>query len=900
MDQVAEFNIVGTVTSGMLGQHHTAAEMWFDGSELVVQNHLGGGTSRLLVTGSNLAEVDSQTETLATPMTSAKWYSGTTLSIAARDLEAVANYGGTGSLTIYADQSGQFVDALEALSAQVAGQTLIFLAEPSDGGIISYRYEADGSLTRRDAQWDQDDSYMRGVAAMSTVELDGTTYLIAAGANDNGVAALRVESDGKLTPVSALGYDEFLPVYTVTNVQAVQTHGKTYILVTASDTSSLSVLELAADGTLSAVDQVMDERGTRFQGATTLETFAHGDHTYVLVSGQDDGISLFTLLPNGRVVHVASIADSNDASLSNITNIEVVPTGDVFQIFVTSSFEHGVTQITLDLGAPGIIAEDVTSVTGDFRDDVFVAADGGASIDARWGDDILVDGDGFDTLTGGGGSDLFILGADGQEDVITDFDIGEDRLDLSAWGYLRDISQITVTSTSNGAVLSFNGNSVRLISDNGKSLSAAQFSTATILDATHVDLSYVGTPFLFPDEEPSGSGGDDEITGGDGDQVISAGAGDDILEGGEGADELRGGNGFDVATYENAGAGVAASLSDAQDNTGQAEGDTYISIEGLIGTIFADDLTGDDTANMIDGRESGDVIRALGGDDSIYGDVGFDWIDAGAGNDYVEGGKGNDSILGRAGNDTIYGGSGADNIAAHEGDDTVYGGSGNDSLGGSYGNDVMYGEDGDDVIGSGPDDDLIDAGAGNDIASGGWGTDEVLGGSGNDTLAGSYGVDVVRGGSGDDSLGGGTGNDKLYGDDGDDLLGAGDDDDKLWGGSGNDFLGGGAGDDVMYGGAGQDTLNSGDGNDVMWGGDGEDIFVFNSFTASERDIIRDFTLGEDLLRMKYVAGRFDGLEITDITTGGKDYAQITYGGHKIRLENVEADDLSVSDFIFLG
>ena len=62
--------------------------------------------------------------------------------------------------------------------------------------------------------------------------------------------------------------------------------------------------------------------------------------------------------------------------------------------------------------------------------------DGGAGNDVLFGqegDDQLTGGTGNDTMTGGSGDDTFIwraADADGSEDVIKDFTIGEDKLDL--------------------------------------------------------------------------------------------------------------------------------------------------------------------------------------------------------------------------------------------------------------------------------------------------------------------------------------------------------------------------------------------------------------------------------------------------------------------------------------
>ncbi|MFN4014604.1 MAG: hypothetical protein ACK4JB_04685 [Reyranella sp.] len=99
--------------------------------------------------------------------------------------------------------------------------------------------------------------------------------------------------------------------------------------------------------------------------------------------------------------------------------------------------------------------------------------------------------------------------------------------------------------------------------------------------------------------------------------TLTGGAGDDVLAGGAAADVLNGGDGIDIASYSTATAAVKASLSAPGSNTGDAAGDVYNSIEGLLGSKFADTLTGDGGANRLAGGGGLDTLNGGGGGDTF-------------------------------------------------------------------------------------------------------------------------------------------------------------------------------------------------------------------------------------------------------------------------------------------
>ena len=111
-------------------------------------------------------------------------------------------------------------------------------------------------------------------------------------------------------------------------------------------------------------------------------------------------------------------------------------------------------------------------------------------------------------------------------------------------------------------------------------------------------------------------------------------AGDDVLEGGAGRDLLYGGAGIDTARYDHSSSAVTVSLTTAKGTGGQAEGDTFNSVENLVGSAFADRLEGDANANRLTGGGGADTLLGGAGDDVLeVADTGFARIDGGAGDD---------------------------------------------------------------------------------------------------------------------------------------------------------------------------------------------------------------------------------------------------------------------------
>ena len=145
-------------------------------------------------------------------------------------------------------------------------------------------------------------------------------------------------------------------------------------------------------------------------------------------------------------------------------------------------------------------------------------------------------------------------------------------------------------------------------------------------------------------DELMGDRGDDMLMGGQGDDQLMGGAGNDTIDGGMGADEIDGGDGMDWIRYAGSATGVTVDLMDTGSG-GKAEGDTFMNIEGVIGSHMADKITLADDGGMAYGYAGNDNLMGGIGDDMLGGGKGDDMLSAGAGMNTLKGGMGTDTFM---------------------------------------------------------------------------------------------------------------------------------------------------------------------------------------------------------------------------------------------------------------
>ena len=346
------------------------------------------------------------------------------------------------------------VDRLDYLPDAVGGGVLAL----AGGGL--YQMDAGAGLTQLGGLDDQD-------LALSLVQGAGGVMLTRA--TPDGVESAWVGTGGGLASLDSVGAAEGFGVATPTAVETIAAHGAQFTILGAAGSQSLSVLELQGDGAFQIRDHLIDSRFSRFADLQDIAVTQVAGQVFVVAGGSDDGLSLLTLLPDGRLIYLDSIASTDGARLDGITRLTAVHAQDALQIFAATQGDAGLAHLSVPMGNIGQVLRGTGALVAGAGDDLLVAEGAAATLTGGAGDDILVAGPAGSTLTGGVGADLFVMQSGGGVVRITDFDLSQDRLDLSDYTLLRNPDQLSVTRVTGGARITFRDEVLLIDSHDGAS-----------------------------------------------------------------------------------------------------------------------------------------------------------------------------------------------------------------------------------------------------------------------------------------------------------------------------------------------------------------------------------------------------------------------------------------------
>ncbi|WP_122669584.1 M10 family metallopeptidase C-terminal domain-containing protein [Pseudomonas viridiflava] len=409
-------------------------------------------------------------------------------------------------------------------------------------------------------------------------------------------------------------------------------------------------------------DQLTDSYRTATTSATDLLTDFNVSQDRIDLANLG-----FTRLGSGKN---GTLNISYNATLDRtyVKSLDVDASGNRFELGLTGNLKD-------TLNASHFIFQHVTegtaggdTLTGTAGNDVINGNAGVDRIDGGAGADTINGGADADTLTGGAGADVFVYssrldsyrnytaGGPKQSDTIVDFNVAEDRIDLSAIGlrgpgdgsantlYLSlngdgsktYVKTNAVDTTGNRFEIALEGNLLdKLGASNFIFSSASTTNQAPVLNTPLIDQNVTELkPFSYAVQPGSFSDPDSTAL------TYSATLADNSAL----PDWLK----FDSKTLTFSGtpggtaSGLYSVLLTASDATGASVADSFAI---NVGNVAPGIITGTESAEALYGTEGNDTLLGLGGDDTLRGDTGADVLNGGAGRDALYGGADTDTFV---------------------------------------------------------------------------------------------------------------------------------------------------------------------------------------------------------------------------------------------------------------
>lgn len=374
----------------------------------------------------------------------------------------------------------------------------------------------------------------------------------------------------------------------------------------------------------------------------------------------------FTGLGNGRGGTLqVSYSAGNDRTY--IKDYDADVSGNRFELILSGNLASTLTASNFIFNRVVTGTSGSDSLVGSDSADTLLGLAGNDSLSGGAGDDKIDGGTGMDTLTGGAGADTFVFsnrldsyrnyntGGANLGDLITDFNIAADKIDLSAMGFtgLGDGKNNTVYLVLNTAgtktyiktlTADANGNRFEVALDGNylDKLTSANFVFATSPTVNHAPVvatalldqsATENTPFSYVVPATS-------FTDADNDSLSYTAQ---LADG----SALPGWLTFDTATRSFSGtpndtaSGNYSIKVTASDGSNATVSDSF--------TLAVQDVPAAPT--VINGTPNNDTLTGTAANEQLFG---------GAGNDTLNGGAGNDILVGGAGADKLTGGAGAD------------------------------------------------------------------------------------------------------------------------------------------------------------------------------------------------------------------------------------------------
>lgn len=277
---------------------------------------------------------------------------------------SVANDGSLTNVANVSDSTSLNLNSIRDVLAHRVGSTdFLFVAGQTDDGVSVFRINSGGTLSNVENEGDTGSRELDGVMDL-TIASPGSSYLIASGSSDDGITVFRINSAGTLTHITDIADDATLNLDGVYSTAAVEIGGTTYVYAAGTNDDGLSLFTMASNGTLTNTANISSLGPLTFDAPRVLTPVEINGRPFLSAGSAADGLSILSVAQAPRISSIER--QSPAASPTNADSVTWrVTFNEAVQNVTAGDFSLAGSTATLSVNNVSATVTDVTASGGD-------------------------------------------------------------------------------------------------------------------------------------------------------------------------------------------------------------------------------------------------------------------------------------------------------------------------------------------------------------------------------------------------------------------------------------------------------------------------------------------------------------------------------------------------------
>jgi hypothetical protein len=197
------------------------------------------------------------------------------------------------------DATGIHLDG--AAVVQTSAGQFLFASRYDAVGLWGFQIVTSGATVWVDGLPPVNGAPIAVISDMAVLTGNGGLWLVTALPDQDRLVAYAINPDGTTGVQQSIGAPDGLGISVPNDLASVRLGQVDYLILASVQSATLTVFTLDQTGALIATDNIVDSLLTRFASTSQIDAIATHGRAFVVAAGSDNGLSLFTLLPGGRL-----------------------------------------------------------------------------------------------------------------------------------------------------------------------------------------------------------------------------------------------------------------------------------------------------------------------------------------------------------------------------------------------------------------------------------------------------------------------------------------------------------------------------------------------------------------------------------------------------------------------